>query len=147
MIEYKDLMIGDWVYLSEQSKYPMQVVGIGNNYCYLNFEGNESDLIDTIDKYMMPIEITKELLEKIGFKSAKLLSSFPMFDGEQEYRAVINGCFVEVDNVSSNSKNREWYCRIDNPAHSTIGGFDFQYLHELQNGIRLITKNDSGIRL
>lgn len=141
MIDYKDLMIGNWVYLSEKSKYPMQVVGIGDNYCYLDFEGNEGGPFDGIDKYMMPIEVTELLLMKIGFKPVP-----PVFEGKEEYQMVVNDCFIEIRHNISNSIDRDWYCHIDNAAHSTIGGFDFQYLHELQNGIRLITKGELEIK-
>ena len=141
MIDYKDLMIGNWVYLSEKSKYPMQVVGISDNYCYLDFEGNEGGPFDGIDKYMMPIEVTELLLMKIGFKPVP-----PVFEGKEEYQMVVNDCFIEIRHNISNSIDRDWYCHIDNAAHSTIGGFDFQYLHELQNGIKLITKGELEIK-
>lgn len=142
MIDYKDLQIGNWVYDSKYTKYPMRVEAIGENYCYLNFEGNEADPIDGIDKYMMPIEVTEELLKKIGFKPIP-----PIFEGQEEYEISADDCFIEVRNGVSNSVGRDWYCRIDNNRAETIGGFDFQYLHELQNGIRLITKNDLSIEL
>ena len=147
MIDYKDLMLGNWVYESNYTKYPMQVVGIGENYCYLNFEGNEGDIIDGIDKYMMPIEVTEEVLNKIGFKedTEQFIKSY--YKGEVfEYRKVINKCFIKIQSGMSNSNDRDWYCHIDNNTHQTIGGFDFQYLHELQNGIRLITKSDLEIK-
>lgn len=138
MIDYKDLMIGDWVYLSEQSKYPMKVIGIGEDYCYLDFDGNEADPIDGIDKYMMPIDVSVGLLSNLGFETDIAFIEF--------YKAV-NDCFVGIRRDMSNSADRGWYCHIDNLAHSTIGGFDFQYLHELQNGIRLITKGDLEVNL
>ena len=142
MIDYKDLMIGNWVYLSEKSKYPMQVVGIGDNYCYLDFEGNEGGPFDGIDKYMMPIEVTEELLFKIGF----IQENQNILIHGDDYQMVVNDCFIEIRHNISNSIDRDWYCHIDNAAHSTIGGFDFQYLHELQNGIRLITKGELEIK-
>lgn len=141
MINYKDLMIGNWVYESERSKFPMRVVNIGEDYCYLDFPENEGDVWESKDKDMMPIEVTEELLLKIGFEPIH-----PIFEGQEEYQMVVNDCFVEVRNGVSNSIDRNWYCHIDNAAHSTIGGFDFQYLHELQNGIRLITKSDLEIK-
>lgn len=141
MINYKDLMIGDWVYSSERTKFPMRVVNVGEDYCYLDFEGNEADPIDGIDKYMMPIEVTEELLLKNRFKK-----SASIIDGQNDYKACINGCFVEIAYYASNIDGRNWYCHIDNDCYETIGGFDFQYLHELQNGIRLITKSDLEIK-
>lgn len=138
MISYKDLMIGNWVYLSEKTKYPMQVVGIGEDYCYLNFKGNEADPFDGIDKDMMPIEVTEELLLKIGFKQ--------VFKQYFIYEMAINDCFIEISHNVSNSIDKDWTCKIDNERYESIGGFDFHYLHELQNGIRLITKGDLEIK-
>lgn len=142
MINYKDLMIGNWVYESERSKFPMRVVNIGEDYCYLDFPENEGDVFEVKDKDMMPIEVTEELLFKIGFiqENQKILIH------SDDYQMVVNDCFVEIRNGVSNSIDRDWYCHIDNAAHSTIGGFDFQYLHELQNGIRLITKSGLEIK-
>lgn len=141
MIDYKDLMLGNWVYLTEKSKYPMQVVGIGDNYCYLNFKGNEADPFDGVDKYIMPIKVTEELLLKIGFYR-KELRNFKNEVFEVIYEHRVNHCYMEIRSDCSNSKDRDWYCHIYNKAFQSIGAFDFQYLHELQNGIRLITKGD-----
>ena len=140
MISYKDLMIGNWVYLSEKTKYPMQVVGIGDSYCYLNFKGNEADPFDGVDKDMMPIDVTEELLLKIGFKQVLIFKQYFI------YEVAINDCFIEIRHNVSNSIDRDWSCQIDNEKYGSIGGFDFQYLHELQNGIRLITKGDLEIK-
>ena len=137
MIDYKDLMIGNWVYESERSKFPMRVVNVGEDYCYLDFPENEGDVWEVKDKDMMPIEVAEYLFQKLGFKSDIMCCDF---------YTTINNCFVEIRYDVSNSIGRDWYCHIDNAAHSTIGGFDFQYLHELQNGIRLITKSDLEIK-
>lgn len=65
---------------------------------------------------------------------------------KKEYEEKLAEKQAEISNGVSNSIDRDWYCHIDNAAYSTIGGFDFQYLHELQNGIRLITKSDLEIK-
>lgn len=41
MIKASELMLGNWVYDGDKTKFPMQVVGIGENYVYLDFEDNE----------------------------------------------------------------------------------------------------------
>lgn len=142
MINYKDLMIGNWVYESERSKFPMRVVNIGEDYCYLDFEGNQGDVWEVKDKDMMPIDVTEELLLKIGFIRPKNYMSDIFLDW---YNIEIGKYTINIDD-SSNSEDRKWYCQIDNNRHESIGGFDFQYLHELQNGIRLITKSDLEIK-
>lgn len=46
MIDTKELQIGDWVYESKIAQFPMQVKTIGDDYCYLDFPRNESDVFD-----------------------------------------------------------------------------------------------------
>lgn len=130
MIHYKDLMIGNWIYESDNG-FPMYVVSIGDDYCYLNFDGNEGDLWEGEDKDMMPIEVTEELLVKIGFE--KYSHDTP----PTEFRKKIGDYYVFVKHTKDH-----WYFRVYGKVYYNSGGFDFQYLHELQNGIRLITKGD-----
>lgn len=139
MINYKDLMIGNWVYESERSKFPMRVVNVGEDYCYLDFPENEGDVFECKDKDMTPIEVTEELLLNNGFVEFKLEGC------EDSYFIKLENTFAEIDK-NSNSIDRIWNCQIDNDRRETIGGFDFQYLHELQNGIRLFTKSDLEIK-
>ena len=143
MINYKDLMIGNWVYESERSEFPMKVVSVGEYYCYLDFPNNEGDAFNGYEKDMMPIEVTEELLEKIEFYNPQhLITSLylPWFELN------LKGYSIKIDDAS-NSNDRKWSCQIDNNRYESIGGLDFQYLHELQNGIRLITKSDLEIKM
>lgn len=43
MLSHKELMLGNWVYESERSQFPMEVVNIDKDMVYLDFEGNEGD--------------------------------------------------------------------------------------------------------
>lgn len=47
-LKCKDLMIGDWIMDSHGT--PMQVCGIGEDYAYATFEGNEGDPWEFDDK-------------------------------------------------------------------------------------------------
>lgn len=136
MIDYKDLMIGNWVYESDNG-FPMYVVSVGDDYCYLDFDGNEGDVWEGEDKDMMPIEVTEELLVKIGLKHNAYIPEV-----YEEFETEINNCLISVQNRLTNSKDRYWVCEVRNEKRYVMGSFDFQYLHELQNGIRLITKGD-----
>lgn len=135
MINYKDLMIGNWVYESERSKFPMRVVNIGEDYCYLNFPENEEDVFECKDKDMMPIEVNDELLLKIGFKHLSggidLIKDF-MFE-------------MNEVNIVIGKYNNRYSCSFWKMTKE-LGCFNFKYLHELQNGIRLITKSDLEIK-
>ena len=66
-----DLRLGNWLYESDKSKFPMQVEGIGKDWIYLNFEGNEGDVFENTDKEIYPIPITRGLIENLGFDRIK----------------------------------------------------------------------------
>ena len=67
MINVKDLAIGNWVYDGDKTQFPMYVQTIGDDYVYLNFEGNEGDVFESAPEDLQGIPLTGELLEKIGF--------------------------------------------------------------------------------
>ena len=134
MIDIKDLQIGNKV-LYKNKVVEVATIHLTGTMGILN--GHKDFIFSVSCKDIVPIYVTKSSLISIGFKPIQ-----PVFEGQEEYRIAVNDCFVEIRNGVSNSINRNWFCHIDNLFHSTIGGFDFQYLHELQNGIRLITKGD-----
>lgn len=135
MINYKDLMIGNWVYESERSKFPMRVVNVGEDYCYLDFDGNQGDVFECKDKDMMPIEITEELLLKNGF-----IPEIREWFSSKIYSMVIGEYTLRFD--STEIPNGLTKCYVFDKNFDISGSFYFTYLHELQNGIRLIAKSD-----
>lgn len=140
MINYKDLMIGNWVYESERSKFPMRVVNIGEDYCYLDFDGNQGDVWEVKDKDMMPIGIDAAILKKIGFRKVRKNFGY-------NYKTTIPNytISIEEDNIVRVMGVGFWHCKIYSKMFN-IGEFYFETLHELQNGIRLITKSDLEIK-
>lgn len=62
-----ELMVGDWI--ADEHGFPMQVVSIGNDYLYADFEGNEGDVVEFDDKDYKPyhIALTDEFFEKNNF--------------------------------------------------------------------------------
>ena len=130
MIDTKELQIGNYVYESKIAQFPMQVKTIGEDYCYLDFEENEGDMFDGLLEEMMPIPMIKVLLVQCGFRSTKE-------GGAISYRQRI-GCYrIIVDEMTKDI----WRCHIHQKTE-LVGSFKFSYLHELQNGVRLITKKD-----
>lgn len=130
MIDIKELQIGNKV------KYKDSVVEIAATHLtsHVGILGAFQSMIVSVKcEEIEPIEVTDELLVEIGFDTDISLIEF--------YKP-INNCLVGIKKDMSNSVGRDWYCRIDNNRAETIGGFDFKYLHELQNGIRLVTKKD-----
>ena len=139
MIDIKDLQIGSKV-LYQNKVVEVATIHITGTVGILN--GSKDFIVSVGCNNIEPINVTELSLISIGFKPIQ-----SVFEGQEEYQIVVNDCFVEIRNGVSNSINRNWFCHIDNISHSTIGGFDFQYLHELQNGIRLITKGNLEVNL
>lgn len=135
MLDPKELQIGNWVYESKIAQFPMQVKTIGEDYCYLDFEENEGDMFDGLLEEMMPIPMTKVLFVQSGFRSTRE-------NDIASYRQRIGNFRVLIDEVTKDI----WRCHIHNKTE-LVGSFNFSYLHELQNGIRLITKKDLQIKL
>lgn len=138
MIDIKYLQIGNKVMCGGKIKevvtiYPEESVALLGKFESIMFSAKSND----ID----PIEVTEEILNKIGFHKQEIFITklpSPWFVLE------LNGFNIKIDD-DSNSKCRRWSCQIDN-NEELLGCFDFQYLHELQNGIRLITKSDLEIK-
>ena len=66
-IKCRDLMVRDWV--TNEHRFPMQIINIGDDYAYATFEGNDGDPweFDDKDYQPQPITITPEILEKNGW--------------------------------------------------------------------------------
>ena len=60
----KELQIGDWI--QDKNGNPMQIIGVGDDYAYATFEGNEGDPWEFNDKDDQPcaIEITDDILKQ-----------------------------------------------------------------------------------
>ena len=60
----KELQIGDWI--QDKNGNPMQIIGVGDDYAYATFEGNEGDPWEFNDKDDKPcaIEITDDILKQ-----------------------------------------------------------------------------------
>lgn len=131
MIKPQDLCIGNYVYDGDKTKFPMYVETIGEDYVYLNFDGNEADLWETTPEELQGIPLTGELLEKIGFT---------LKDGLWRHKWGIKvkpeAGFVFIEN-----KDKEHW------MYGTCSCKDVWYLHQLQNLVRIITKKELLINL
>lgn len=129
MINAQDLCIGNWVYDGERTQFPMQVVGIGTDYVYLDFENNEGDLWESTPNDVEGIPLTPELLEKIGYERP-----FETYFTHRKFD-------LDLDYDVENNKFYWWFnfdYRIGEPI---------KYLHELQNQIRMIAKQELKVNL
>lgn len=118
MIDVNDLMLGNWVNDTVLGK----VIVLNNLPYSMDLSHSEG------------ITVTVDMLKRIGFEEHKGI--FPMtfyryWDKEYRYK-------LEVDEGYTNS-GRKWSVHIDNDVCNTIGSGEFDYIHELQNLVRVIT--------
>lgn len=123
MINTHDLMIGNWYH---DTKYKVNIQVIPNL------------LLQPIFNSCDGIPITTEILKQIGFEEyedSPLEGKFYRYwDKDYKYK-------LDVRNFWTNSR-RKWHVHIDNDVCNTIGSGEFDYVHELQNLVRVITGYD-----
>lgn len=133
-----ELCIGNWV--TNENGFPMYVQAIyDDDTVYLDFDGNEGDTWETDIEDVHPIELTEEIIEKIGFKLEEDKTGFNITMQFEN--------FILSINTLSNSKGKNFYLEIDNEFLSLVGGCDIQYVHELQNIVRLATGKDLEVKI
>ena len=125
MIKVRELAIGNFVYDGDRTKFPMYVQTIGEDYVYLNFEGNEGDVWESTPEDLQGIPLTGELLEKCGFT---LKDDF--WRHKWGIKVMPEAGFVFIEN-----------------KYGTQTCKDIWHLHQLQNLVRIITKKELLINL
>jgi len=140
MIAVSDLRIGDWVFDGNHTKFPMQITSLSEGYVSLSFPSNEGMDWESTPDELQGIPVTIELLKKIGFKEEKALVLFYRYwDKDYKYK-------LDIDEGYTNS-GRKWSVHIDNGDCCTIGTGEFTYLHELQNLVSAIAKEELEVKL
>jgi hypothetical protein len=134
MIDIHDLCVGNWVYDGEKTQFPMFIRAIGEDYVYLDFDGNEGDLWESTPEELQGIPLTEELLTKLGF----------VFNGTGLWKK------TEKKREVSINIEREFLC---------VEAFDFRwfdsrgwwhgvkFLHQLQNFFRNMARDDFAVEL
>lgn len=134
MIDIHDLCVGNWVYDGEKTQFPMFIRAIGEDYVYLDFDGNEGDLWESTPEELQGIPLTEELLAKLGF----------VFNGTGLWKK------TEKKREVSINIEREFLC---------VEAFDFRwfdsrgwwhgvkFLHQLQNFFRNMAREDFAVEL
>lgn len=122
MIDVHNLCVGNWVYDGNTTQFPMFIRTIGEDYVYLDFEGNEGDLWESKPEDLYGIPLTESLLVECGFG---------LKDGLWRRGAVkvkpLKG-FVCIEYQSEGLLTASVICK------------DVYYLHQLQNLVYMITK-------
>lgn len=132
MIDVKDLMVGNWVKVFDP-EYKDDTLDYWDIY-EIREEGVRLGLFSDIfeSEWLEGIEVTKEILKKIGFEEEKGLTSlYQYWDESDKYKLYVDEYYTNGD--------RRWYVQIDNNMCRSIGCGEFDYVHELQNLVRIIT--------
>lgn len=123
MIDVHDMMIGNWYH---DDKYDA-ITTLTPNFAYQHIMNTCSG-----------IPVTVDMLKRIGFEEYEDLplegKFFRYWDKDYKYK-------LDVRDFWTNSQ-RKWYVHIDNDVCNTIGSGEFDYVHELQNLVRVITGRD-----
>lgn len=134
MIDVKDLRIGNWVYDGERTQFPMFVRTIGEDYVYLDFEGNEGDLWESTLDDVSGIPITEELLEKIKFERSDM-GTWQLVKDHRHIGYHLPSGFVAMERYE------------DSGCVSRSTCLNVRYVHELQNLYRCIVRDELQISL
>ena len=128
MIQVPDLCIGNWVYDGERTRFPMFIRAIGEDYIYLDFEGNEGDLWESKPEELEGIPLTEELLEKMGF-----------YRNELWWRMHEEGYVIDISVGLAYVQIEKW---ADGRIHSRCTCHGVRFVHELQNTFRCVVRRD-----
>ena len=135
----KELQIFDWI--QDKNGFQWQITGVGDDYAYATFEGNEGDPWEFDDKDDQPegIPLTKEMLDANGFSYEKDYGPF--------YRSILGSYFstseycvcVEWKETSEGRKICYIDCekRKDGRGNSATIRREF-YVHTLQQALRVV---------
>ena len=133
MIASKDLRLGNWVYDGDKTQFPMYVQTIGEDYVYLNFEGNEGDVIETTPEDLQGIPITPELLTRLGF--TELYGLWRRTMSSRRIALGIDRAFVSIEAFEDRLLDSRCTCH------------GVKYLHQLQNLFKAISNDELKIEL
>lgn len=141
MIPVPDLCIGNWVYDGDRTQFPMFIRAIGEDYVYLDFEGNEGDLWESKPEELQGIPITEDLLTKMGAKKVTDIG----WNVVDSYNA---GVKIELRILLWSESEIEVKIRRETPHWVDMFQSNVvHYLHELQNLFWNVTKHQLNIKL
>ena len=141
MITTSDLRLGNWVHESECTRYPMYVHTIGEDYVYLNFDGNEGDVFECKPEELQGIPLTEELLTKMGARKVTDIG----WNVVESYSA---GVRIELRVILFSESEIDVKIRRSTPhLEDYFQGSSIHYLHELQNLYWDLTKQELKIKL
>ena len=125
-VSLTDLRLGNWLYDSKPSGFPMQVSAIGKDWVQLDFEGNEGDCLENSDKEIYPIPLTLEFLNSAS--GEKVCKEYIFYIGSIEFILNIKNDVIYITpTININEYNI---------------GEEIRYIHELQNIYHALTNKE-----
>ena len=133
-------MIGDWV--QDCTKFPMQVEVVGEDYLYANFEGNEGDVWEFVDKddQPQPISLTNDILKKNGWAmESYMLPPYASFI--RTYYFTKDEGYTHLELKGNTLKIWFNYEKGNDGVYSDIV-IPVNYVHQLQRALRIAGMTD-----
>lgn len=121
-----ELRLGNWVLV--ENKYPMQVISVGYDAVYLDFDGNDGDYWCKRAEDLTPIEINEDILYACGILPSGVGSYF----GENLWAIKSEDCDSWEFVINKDFHNKR-VCELS---------ITLKNLHELQNAYYLITSEE-----
>lgn len=140
MIEINNLAINNFVKFIYNNNYYLGYVNAIFSNNVVNIVTFDDKDFNVTSHEILGIDINDEFLIKNGFNKKLDINSSDYYGYDLHiYSNKINDCFINIDGFLSNPTNT-YNCQIDDFNCCSLGGFECKYIHELQNGISLITK-------
>ena len=136
-MDVRELRIGNWVYDSRRTQFPMYVTGFSEDgYVTLNFPGNEGMDWEADAADLEPIRLDADVRNRLGF----VAYGDTRYEKEGEsWTITIHPYFplIRIESFYENSGDLD----------ATFTSEKIKYLHELQNAFYLTTKQELKIEL
>lgn len=133
MIDTKELMRGNLMIVGKGTDLEQVCVIDEIMYNVVSLYGRE---FTTYATSLDPIPITEELLLENGFTKKLLIEGNEKYDDWVEFEKDFGKFFLSIRHCS-NSIERDWYAHIDNDYRCGVGGMDIEYVHQLQNVVKV----------
>lgn len=131
-----EIMLGDWLCLTTNHQ-PQKIVNVEqleNNVTIIGLVDKDGDYDALYLNELEPIKLTKEILEKNGWKKCKGEDEFHV-----KYQCDYEDLIVEWRNIFTTIPGLFGYFSCTNPytLSEIINGLPLNYVHELQHALRL----------
>lgn len=133
MIDTKELMRGNLMIIGKGTDWEQVCIIDEIMYNVVSLQGREfTTYVSSLD----PIPITEDLLLKNGFTKKLLIEGNEKYDDWVEFEKDFGKFFLSIRHCS-NSIERDWHVQIDNDYRCSVGGMDIEYVHQLQNVVKV----------